>query len=432
MLRRLFPDVYEGWLVVGSSGVVVLVVAATFFYGFGTIFNEVRDEFGWSNASTALAFSLRNEIGGIGAIIVGIALDRIGPRRVLYTGITIAGVGVIGMSLMQELWQFYLVMVVIAFGSSAAGGQVGLSAIATWFQERRAFAMSIMTLGGGVGGVFVVGIGVLVEVAGWRWALRVLALVMLGVGLIVGSNIRSRPEGHPQPLDGIARRDADGGPEVRSVERWGVPVRAAITSRSFLLLSFAMFGTNFGFVALIVHQIPYLETEIGVSKTVASSSIAVFTLSSIIGRIGFGYLGDRYQKRLMLGAAVSLLALGLAMIAAATNLWVAMLGIAIAAPGFGGTIPLRPSIAADYFGTRHFGTINGTMQFVSTTGGAGGPWVIGRLVDLNGDYTLGWVIAALVVAGVGIPAALVATVPGDLRQRYRDREATSAGREAGV
>jgi MFS family permease len=427
MLRRLFPDVYEGWLVVGASGTVVLVVAATFFYGFGTIFNEVREEFHWSNASTALAFSLRNEVGGIGAIVVGVALDRIGPRRVLFTGITVAAVGVIGMSFMQELWHFYLVMVVIAFGSSAAGGQVGLTAIATWFQDRRAFAMSIMTLGGGIGGVFVIGIGVLVELSGWRWALRVLAFVMLAVGLIVGSNIRSRPEGHPQPLDGIAPRESDDGTEVRTVERWGVPVRAAITSRSFMLLSLAMFGTNFGFVALIVHQIPFLETEIGVSKTVASATIAVFTLSSIIGRIGFGYLGDRYEKRFVLAVAVALLSLGLAVIAAAPNLWVAILAIAIAAPGFGGTIPLRPSIAADYFGTRHFGTINGTMQFVSTTGGAGGPWVIGRLVDLNNDYTLGWIIAAVVVGVIGIPAALVATAPTALRARYRDGEATSAG-----
>jgi hypothetical protein len=76
MLHRQFPNVYEGWLVVGSSGAIVLVVAATFFYGFGTIFDEIRDEFGWSNASTALAFYLRNEMGGIGAVIVGLSTAR--------------------------------------------------------------------------------------------------------------------------------------------------------------------------------------------------------------------------------------------------------------------------------------------------------------------------------------------------------------------
>ncbi len=420
MLRRMFPNVYEGWLVVGSSGVIVLVVAATFFYGFGTIFNEVRDEFGWSNASTALAFSLRNEIGGVGAIIVGVALDRVGPKRVLFTGISIAAAGVLAMSFMQELWHFYAVMVVIALGSSSAGGQVGLTAISTWFRQRRAFAMSLMTLGGGLGGIFVVLIGLLVDAAGWRWALRVLAAVMLVVGLVVGSNVRSRPAGHPQPLDG-RHRDPFEIPdeELEEAEEWGVPVRRAISSHAFLLLSLAMLGSSFGFVALVVHQIPYLETELGLSKALASSSVAVFTLSSIVGRLGFGFLGDKYPKRLMMAAAIGMLSVGLLIVAVAPNLWVAMIGIAIGAPGFGGTIPLRPSMTADYFGTTHFGTINGTMQFLSTTGGAVGPWVVGRVVDLEGDYTVGWLIAAVVVAAVGVPAALAATTPTALRDEYR-------------
>jgi MFS family permease len=418
MLRRAFPDVYEGWIVVGSSGAVVLVVAAIFFYGFGTIFNDVRDEFGWSNASTALAFSLRNEVGGVGAILVGVAIDRVGPRRVLYVGITVAGIGVLAMSYMQELWHFYLVMVVVALGSSAAGGQVGLAAIATWFRERRAFAMSVMTLGGGLGGIFVIGVAALVDAAGWRWALRVLAAFMVVVGLVVGSNVRARPADHPQPLDGRRRSPTRPEAEPESASRWGIPVRAAITSHSFALLSLAMFGSSFGFVALAVHQIPYMETQIGVSKAVASSSVAVFTLASIVGRIGFGYLADRYSKRVMLALALALLAGGMPVLAFADSYWQAILGIAIAAPGFGGTVPLRPAMAADYFGLRSFGTINGVVQFVSTTGGAAGPWVVGRIVDIEGEYAAGWLVAAAVVALVGIPAALAATPPTALRARH--------------
>jgi len=418
MLRRAFPDVYEGWIVVGSSGTVILVVAAIFFYGFGTIFNDVRDEFGWSNASTALAFSLRNEVGGVGAILVGIAIDRVGPRRVLYVGITVAGIGVLAMSYVQELWHFYLVMVVVALGSSAAGGQVGLAAIATWFRERRAFAMSVMTIGGGLGGIFVIGVAALVDAAGWRWALRVLAAFMVVVGLVVGGNVRSRPADHPQPLDGRRRSSTRAEAEPESASRWGVPVRAAITSRSFVLLALAMFGSSFGFVALAVHQIPYMETQIGVSKAVASSSVAVFTLTSIVGRIGFGYLADRYSKRVMLALALALLAGGMPILAFADSYWQAILGIAIAAPGFGGTVPLRPAMAADYFGLRSFGTINGVVQFVSTTGGAAGPWVVGRIVDIEGEYAAGWLVAAAVVALVGIPAALAATPPTALRDRH--------------
>jgi MFS family permease len=422
MLRKLYPNIYEGWIVVGSAGVIVLVVAATFFYGFGTIYNEVRGEFGWKNSETALAFSLRNEVGGIGAILVGIALDRIGPKRVLFVGIIVTASGVFAMSFMQQIWHFYVVMIVIALGSSAAAGQVGLTAVATWFQVRRAFAMSIMTLGGGLGGLFVVGIAWIVEIAGWRDALRLLALVMIIVGFAVGSNVRSRPANHHQLLDGVKHDPEDGDPPVASAEQWGVPVMVAIRSRAFILLSVALLGSSFGFVSLVVHQIPYFETQIGVSKSVAGGTIAVFTLLSIIGRVGFGWLADRYSKRLMMAGAMASLSIGLVVLGLAPNFWVAVAGVAIAAPGFGGTIPLRPSMTADYFGTKNFGTLNGTVQFISTTGGAAGPWIVGYIVDVNGSYTEGWLISAAVVALVGIPSILFATPPTSLMTRYRDAE----------
>ncbi len=337
----------------------------------------------------------------------------------LYIGITTASAGVIAMSYMQELWQFYAVMIVVALGSSAAGGQVGLTAIATWFRERRAFAMSLMTLGGGLGGIFVIVVAALVEATGWRWALRGLAVFMLTFGLVIGSNIRTRPLNHPQPIDGLKRSTNPPAEVTESTPRWGIPVRAAITSRSFVLLSLAMFGSSFGFVALAVHQIPYMENQIGVSKAVASSSVAVFTLASIVGRIGFGYLADRYPKRIMLALALAMLAGGMPILAFADNYWQAILGIAISAPGFGGTVPLRPAMAADYFGVRSFGTINGVVQFVSTTGGAAGPWVVGRLVDITDEYTAGWLIAGIVVSIIGIPAALAALPPTALRNKHR-------------
>ena len=425
MLRKLFPNVYEGWIVVGSAGVIILAVAATFFYGFGTIYTEVRAEFGWDNADTALAFSLRNEVGGVGAIFVGIALDRIGPKRVLFVGITVAAGGVLAMSYMQEIWHFYVVMILIALGSSAAAGQVGLTAVATWFQTRRAFAMSLMTLGGGIAGILVVGIAWIVEAAGWRDALRLLALGMIAVGFIFGVNVRSRPPGHPQPLDGVGL-PKDGDAPIPVIEQWGVPLHPALTSRAFIMLSIALLGSSFGFVSLVVHQIPYFETQIGVSKSVAGSTLAVFTLLSIVGRLGFGWFADRYPKRLLMALAMCSLAAGLVVLGLAHSFWVAVIGVAIAAPGFGGTIPLRPSMTADYFGTRNFGTINGTVQFVSTTGGAVGPWLVGYLVDVNGNYTEGWLISAAVVAVVGIPAILLATPPDHLISRYRDTEVATS------
>ena len=131
----------------------------------------------------------------------------------------------------------------------------------------------------------------------------------------------------------------------------------------------------------------------GVSKAVAGATVAVFTLTSIVGRLGFGFLADRYPKRLILGASLGLVAVGLPVLALATNLWQALAGIMLIAPGFGGTIPVRPALLADYFGTedlRHRERADGPghddRRRDRPVGGR-----VRRLVENRaGEYDLGW------------------------------------------
>jgi len=415
MLARFFPNVYEGWLVVGASAFIVTMIGATFFYGFGTVFNPIRDEFGWSAAATSFAFSLRQETSGIAAPLVGIVIDRAGPRRVMAFGIVVVSVGVVLMSMMQNLWQFYATMVVIAIGTTACGGQVGLVATATWFQARRARAMSFMTLGGGIAGTFVVFVAALVDAVGWRDALRVMGGVILVLGLAGSVNIRSRPLRHHQPMDGIRRADYGAGDD--DIVDWGIPIRQAITSRAYLMVSFALIVNSFATTSLIVHQIPFLES-IGVSTALAGTTVGIFSLASIVGRLGLGYAADKYDKRLVLMVGIGLAVLAMPLLALAQNLWQAILVLLLIAPGFGGAIPVRPALLADYFGTKYFGTLNGITMLAITFGGFGGPLLVGWLVDQTGGYEAGWIVCGLVGA-LGIPAVLAATPPRALAEHYR-------------
>lgn len=417
MVRRLLPGVYEGWIVVGSAAFIVTMIGASFFYGFGTIFNSLILEFGWSNAATSFAFSLRQETSGIAAPFIGAAIDRLGPRRVMFAGITLVATGVLLMSFMQTLWQFYVVMGIVAVGTSASGGQVGLVAIATWFETRRARAMSVMTIGGGVAGMLVVVVAWLVEELGWRAALRVLAVVLVTVGGLAALNIRARPAGHPQPMDGIPRLDGDD----YEVEDWGIPVRRAVRSRAFVLIVLALVANGFATTSLIVHQIPFFES-LGVSKSVASTSVAVFTFTSIFGRLGAGILADRMDKRLVLAGSLAMVGVGIPLLALTHSYWPALLVFVLIAPGFGGSIPVRPALLADYFGTKYFGTLNGIVMLVATFGGFGGPILVGWLVDRTGGYEAGWVVCGL-VGLLAIPAALAARPPRALEDEFRPRRA---------
>ena len=397
MLARMFPNVYEGWLVAASGGFIIILTTAVFVHAFGTIFNPLRDEFGWSATSVSLAFSLRSEAASIAAPAVGVLLDRFGPRRLLVGGLFLASGGVFMMSFIQQLWHFYLAIMIIAAGHSGASGVSGYKATATWFERRRSRAMALVSVGAGLSGILVVGAGWLVDEIGWRAALRILAVIALAVALYPALNVRERPANHRQPVDGIdpAAEGSEGG-HVASSD-WGVPVRRALRSRSFWTLNLGIALLGFGSLALLVHLIPFVES-LGYSKTLASTTLAVFTVTTILGRVGAGILGDIYQKRILMAAAVLIMAAGLPLLAIAGQLWHVIIGLLIIAVGFGSTLPLRQAIMADYFGTRYFGTLNGFTQVSFMIGALAGPLFVGKALDASGGYTLGWLVSGLVVS----------------------------------
>ena len=111
---------FFGWWVVFASAAIVFLTGGTFFYGFGALFNPIVNEFGWSRAATSFAFSLRSEVGGIAAPIVGFLVDRVGARRLMVLGVLTVALGFVLLSRVQDLWAFYGSVVVIAIGMSAA------------------------------------------------------------------------------------------------------------------------------------------------------------------------------------------------------------------------------------------------------------------------------------------------------------------------
>ena len=114
----------------------------------------------------------------------------------------------------------------------------------------------------------------------------------------------------------------------------------------------------------------------------------------ILGRVGIGFIGDQFDKKILLTLSfvVQMLGVGaLAMINAdfmgiswgLIPLPVFVLGFGL---GFGASIPLRLSILADYFGRRSYGSIVGIASSVSAVFGIIGPFFVGAMFDATGSY----------------------------------------------
>lgn len=417
MVARLFPQVYEGWVVVGASTVTLFILSAAVFWGLGPIFNPIVNEFGWSHGATAFAFAVRSEVNGAAAPFVGALIDRIGTRLMMIMGLVLASCCLFLLSFMQNIVHFYVLMLVMALGTSTCGGQATMVSTVSWFERKRARALALATAGGTLGGLLVVVIAIIVESFGWRGALRVLALFLLVGGVLAGSNVRTRPDGHRQPLDGIPRAGVSGEYEDED-ERWGVPLGAAVRTQAFWLLALAQFTVFFAITAIVVLHVPFMEDDVGISKTAAGVGSAVFALASLVGRIVSGSAADRFDKRVVLVVVVLVAGLAIPLFALVQNLWQASLVLMVIAAGVGGANPIRTALLADYFGTRSFGAINGVSMMLGTLGAFLGPWLLGISVDVTGGYSIGFAFTG-VIALLAIPPVLRTSPPTELIARYR-------------
>lgn len=383
---------FFGWWVVFASAAIVFLTGGTFFYGFGALFNPIVNEFGWSRASVSFAFSLRSEVGGLAAPVVGFMVDRVGARRLMLAGVALVALGFVLLSRVESLWAFYAAVIVIAFGMSATGGPVGMVAIAHWFRRQRGRALAVMTVGAGASGVMVLVLAALISAVGWRDALVIMAIVQLAVCLPLAMSVRNRPEEIGLTADGEPFDSPEEQLVASAQSAEGLTVWEGLRTGTFWKMSLAGGLTNLGVIAIVVHQIPFFTSSVGLSEGLAAASVTAMTLLSLLGRLGFGHLADTVDKRYVVAAAYALTALALLLYASVYEGWQVFYVLPVFALGFGGSIPVRPAFQAEYFGLKAFGAIQGLAFTIATLGGLIGPVFAGWVYDETESYRLSFVL----------------------------------------
>jgi MFS family permease len=361
---------------------------------------------------TSSAFSLYRLQDTFLSPIVGYAFDRLGPRKLIFFGTTLAGLGFLLFSQIQSFPAFIISVLVMAAGFSWGIGSIAMSTVANWFIRRRTTALGLVMAGAGLGGLIVAVVASLIEAFGWRTTAQIAAGLLIGFGWPLAFFIRHRPEDTGLLPDGDAPVVQDGNAEKRDVVEASYAASRAVRTRTFWLLAGASGLSMVAQAAVMTHAIPHLASS-GHTATVAASIVAAMTLFSIVGRIGFGWIGDRVSKRHLLAALYAFQVAGLAVFSSAVETWQIVLFLALYAPSYGGAIPLRPSIQAEFFGRQSFGAIQGVVFAVSAAGGIFGPVFAGWVFDTQGTYRVAFLALAAINA-LAIPASLM--LPDTLRR----------------
>ena len=139
------------------------------------------------------------QLGGtVGAIVVGFAMDRIKPSRVISASYLLGGVAlvVLGSSGLNSAW---IVLAILATGFCLSGAQTGLNAYAPgcYPTMARATGVSWMLGVGRLGSILGSSIGGVLLSLGWGFEAIFLALAVpavIAAASILGGSLQGRPQ----------------------------------------------------------------------------------------------------------------------------------------------------------------------------------------------------------------------------------------------
>lgn len=394
--RRLF----HGWWIVLTGAVLQLLQGSLLGQAYGAYVVVLGREFGWSRTLLSGASALREMEGGLVGPLQGWLVDRIGPRRVARAGLLTLATGFLLFSRVNSPVTFYGAFIVMAIGASLMGYLTITTAVVQWFERRRSTALSLTSVGGAIGGVIVPLTVLSLEGIGWRATAVASAVIVLVVGwpitrLLVRSpaELGLQPDGAPAPLEG-APRVLGSGPAA------DFTLREAVREPSFWWLSLGHGAALFVVGAVNVHMVSHLNESLGYSLGAAAGVYSLVTLVFMFGTLAGGWIGDHSSKRFMAFCCMGMHAVGMVILAHASNVLMVAAFIVIHGSAWGMRGPQMAALRADYFGRTSFGAIMGISNMVVIVGAIAGPLIAGLIYDRTGDYVLGFdVLAGLAAAG---------------------------------
>jgi sugar phosphate permease len=377
--------IFYGWWVVFACFLIAFYVSGTVMFGFTAFLEPIAEEFGWSYTKVSFAASLRGLELGIFAPVMGFLVDRFGPRRLLFLGTLSIGLGFLSLSLTSTLGMFYGSFVLIGIGTSACMGTVLAPAVANWFRKDVGKALGIMSCGIGAGGILLPLITLLIDLYQWRTTFVILGFGIMLIGLPLSLIVRHRPEKYGYLPDGAVLEEQKGTTENQDKD---IDLKTALRTRVFWHLSAAESIRIMTITALITHVIPYLSS-LGISRSYATLVATSIPLLSIIGRLGFGWFGDVFNKFKVITMLYVLGGLSILTFAYANTTWLLFPFVILFSLSWGAP-PLRGAILRENFGRLALGSILGVLGGVGTVARIIGPVLAGWTYDTFGHYQFVW------------------------------------------
>ena len=397
--------VYYGWKLVGALCVVLFFTGGGGLYVFPVFIASLQEEFGWSMTQISISAALFGITMGLSNPLVGNLFGRFGARKTMLAAASVSVLTLLAYAGVQNLVMLYAIALFSGFGVAGTTILPAQTLVINWFDRFRGRAMGLTMLGIGAGGFLLPPFNeFMIRLVGWRLAWVVAAAMLVGIVVpLIVIFVRTWPSDLGLRVDGASDlSDSAPAPLVT-----GVSAKSAVATSAFWLLLIIYLLQITAVSAMNFHFVPFATQELGFDPQKAAFYYGLTVGSSIVGRLLFGWLADRWPPAQLLALSFALMALGATLIEVfllrlelrdvrLLGLYALPFGI-----GIGANFVTMPVLVGRCFGQLHFSRIMGLLMSGFAVGIIIGIPGAGFVFDRTGSYE--WVFIG---SGLGLLLAM--------------------------
>ncbi|PYE84450.1 MFS transporter [Pseudoroseicyclus aestuarii] len=360
-----------------SAGLLFTVMSSfgqTFFIS--VFAGEIMEAFDLSNGGWGLIYTLGTTASAVVMVWAGALTDRFRARALGLAVMLLLAFACTLMALVPGHWNAALVLVIflLRFAGQGMMTHIAMVAMARWFVGTRGRALSIASMGAPLGqAIFPVIFVAAMGFVSWRVLWLVAALVLLIATPIAQALLRQ--ERTPQAISAGGKGDGAAG-------MLGLHWTRAMGLKHWLFWAMipVILGPPAWGTALFFQQVNLAEVK-GWTLAGFVALMPLFTAVAVASTFVSGWALDRVGAGRLLPLAMIPWAAGFALMAQAQSLVGAGLALVLIGIGSGAQSTLPAAFWAEYYGTRHIGSIKAAAAAVMVFGSAIGPGVSGVLID---------------------------------------------------
>ena len=348
-------------------------------------------KYGWINGAFQAAYA-------VGLLVVGGFMDRFGTRKGFSFAMVFWSLAAMAHSFARSAFGFGVARIALGLGE-AGNFPAAIKTVAEWFpRKERALATGIFNSGSNIGAIVApLTVPVIAISYGWQWAF-ILTGSLGFIWLVFWLAIYHKPQHDPK----LSRGELDLITSDQEERTNKIPWRRLIPHRQTWSFSIGKFLTDPIWWVWLFWVPPILNEKFKVNITGIALPLVVIYLIADVGSIGGGYLSSALIKR---GRSVNqsrktamlicaLCVIPVVYVPFTTNLWSAVLLIALAAAAHQGWSANIFTTASDMFPRQAVGSIVGFGGMTGSIGGVILQATVGYVKDYTGSYFAVFVIAA--------------------------------------